>query len=73
MGEYPVLPTSDLKRRREEIEYMTDNRRTYSKAEYDYMKRQRAFAWAKFYEAKQEQADSARLILQQSVWELDQY
>ena len=46
---------------------MREGRLTYSKAEYDYIKRQRAFAWAKFYEAKQEQADNARLILQHIV------
>ena len=43
----------------ERVENMRDGRRTYSKTEYDYMKRQRAFAWARFDEAKQEQADAS--------------
>ena len=44
---------------------MVEVARQYSRAAFEKLKRQRAFAWAKYLEAKEQEVESTQVILQQ--------
>ena len=39
---------------------------TYTRAEYEYLKKQKSFAWAKYFQSKREAVELARIIIQQT-------